>query len=70
VQEQVLVREQEQVLVQEQEQVLVEEQVLVQEQVPVLVRELHTQPDCLPVSLLILRQILISCSIHPPFVKF
>jgi hypothetical protein len=68
VQEPVLVREQEPVLVREQEPVLVQEQEPVLVQVPV--RELHTQPDCLPVSLLILRQILISCSIHPPFVKF
>ncbi len=34
------------------------------------VLELHTQPDCLPVSLLILGQILVSCSIHPPFIKY
>ena len=61
-----LVREQE--LEQVLGRVLVQEPELVQEQARE--RELHTQPGCLPVSLLILKQILVFCSIYPPFVKF
>ena len=53
------------VLEQVQELVPVLEQV--QELVPEQVQEMRMQPSCLPVLLLILRQILIFCSICPPF---
>jgi len=51
---------------------LVRELVLVQELVPVPVQELvmHTQPGCLPASLLILMLILVFFSIHPPCLNF
>jgi hypothetical protein len=62
--ERVLVQVLERVLV----QVLVQVRVLVQEPEPVREPEwgLHKQPNCLPASLLILMQILVSCSNHPP----
>jgi hypothetical protein len=72
VQERVLERVLERELVLVQEQVLVQERVLVPvpEQGRAPERGLHKQPGCLPASLLILMQILVSCSNHPPCLNF